>query len=63
MIEPSTHLSPQLLVAADILVQPDGSPGPFNDYRFPSKLPDFFASGRPVVLPKTNIGLYLSERS
>lgn len=51
---------PELLIAADVLVQP-GSPGPFNDYRFPSKLPDFLASGRPVVLPKTNIGLYLED--
>ena len=40
---------------ADVLVQP-GRPGSFNDYRFPSKLPEFFASGRPVVLPATNIG-------
>jgi glycosyltransferase involved in cell wall biosynthesis len=51
---------PELLVAADILVQP-GSPGPFNDYRFPSKLPEFLASGRPVVLPRTNIGLCLQD--
>lgn len=41
---------------ADFLVQP-GHPGPFNDYRFPSKLPEFFALGRPVILPATNIGL------
>ncbi len=51
---------PELLIAADILVQP-GSPGPFNDYRFPSKVPDFLASGRPVVLPRTNIGLHLRD--
>jgi len=50
----------EVLVAADILVQP-GAPGPFNDYRFPSKLPDFLASGRPVVLPRTNIGLCLED--
>jgi len=41
---------------ADILVQP-GHPGAFNDYRFPSKLPEFFALGKPVILPATNIGL------
>jgi glycosyltransferase involved in cell wall biosynthesis len=51
---------PELLAAADVLVQP-GRPGPFNDYRFPSKLPDFLASGRPVVLPRTNIGLQLQD--
>ncbi len=45
-----------LLAMADVLVQP-GVPGPFNDMRFPSKLPEYLASGRPVVLPRTNIGL------
>jgi len=49
---------PNLLAAADVLVQP-GRPGPFDDYRFPGKLPEFLASGRPVVLPRTNIGLHL----
>ena len=33
-----------------------GGPDEFNDYRFPSKLPEFFALGRPVVLPRTNLG-------
>lgn len=51
---------PELLAAADVLVQP-GGPDPFNDYRFPSKLPEFLASGRPVVLPRTNIGLELEN--
>ncbi len=51
---------PELLAAADVLVQP-GRPGPWNDYRFPSKLPDFLASGRPVVLPRANIGLELED--
>jgi glycosyltransferase involved in cell wall biosynthesis len=50
----------ELLHAADVLVQP-GAPGPFNDYRFPSKLPEFLASGQPVVLPRTNIGLHLED--
>jgi glycosyltransferase involved in cell wall biosynthesis len=45
-----------VLAMADIFVQP-GSADAFNDYRFPSKLPEFFSLGRPVVLPKTNIGL------
>ena len=44
-----------VLAAADVFVQP-GTSDPFNDYRFPSKLPEFFAIGRPVVLPRTNLG-------
>lgn len=48
------HLPP-LMALADIFVQP-GAPDAFNDYRFPSKLPEFFALGRPVVLPRTNVG-------
>jgi glycosyltransferase involved in cell wall biosynthesis len=48
------HLPP-LMALADIFVQP-GEPDAFNDYRFPSKLPEFFALGRPVVLPRTNLG-------
>ena len=51
---------PALLALADVLIQP-GKPGPFNDYRLPSKLPEFLSSGRPVILPKTNIGLRLRE--
>ena len=48
------HL-PALMAAADYFVQP-GLPGTFNDYRFPSKLPEFFSLGRPVILPHTNLG-------
>jgi glycosyltransferase involved in cell wall biosynthesis/2-polyprenyl-3-methyl-5-hydroxy-6-metoxy-1,4-benzoquinol methylase len=51
---------PRLLAAADLLVQPGGS-NEFNDYRFPSKLPEFLASGRPVVLPRSNVGLLLKD--
>lgn len=51
---------PELLAAADVLVQP-GRGGRFDDYRFPSKLPEFLASGRPVVLPQSNIGRYLRD--
>ncbi|MCL2932613.1 MAG: tetratricopeptide repeat protein [Trichodesmium sp. MAG_R03] len=47
---------PEILAAADVLVQP-GVPGVFNDERVPSKLLEYFAMGRPVVLPKTNVGL------
>ena len=49
------HHLPPLLALADIFVQP-GAADAFNDYRFPSKLPEFFALGRPVVLPRTNLG-------
>ena len=51
------HLPP-LMALADIFVQP-GVPDAFNDHRFPSKLPEFFALGRPVVLPRTNLGTRL----
>ena len=51
---------PGLLSVADVLVQP-GHPGPFDDYRLPSKLPEFLASGRPVVLPKANIALHMKD--
>jgi len=49
-----------LVRCADIFVQP-GAPGPFNDYRLPSKLPEFMAVGRPIVLPRTNVGLRLRD--
>jgi glycosyltransferase involved in cell wall biosynthesis len=49
---------PEVLACADVLVQP-GKPGPFNDYRFPCKLPEYLAAGRPVVLPATNLGNHL----
>ncbi len=51
---------PRLLALADALVQP-GRPGPFNDYRLPSKLPEFLASGRPVALPPTNLANLLQD--
>lgn len=49
-----------LLKSADLFVQP-GRPGAFNDYRLPSKLPEFLAVGRPVVLPATNVGSRLRD--
>ena len=53
---------PHLLALADLLVQP-GRPGAFNDYRLPSKLPEFLASGKAVLLPPTNLaGLMQSGR-
>ena len=51
---------PAYLALADVFVQP-GAPGPFNDYRFPSKLPEFFAMGKPVILPRANVGLSLRD--
>lgn len=48
------HL-PALMALADYFVQP-GLPGAFNNYRFPSKLPEFFSIGRPVIVPRTNLG-------
>lgn len=50
----------ELLKCADLYVQP-GAPGPFNDYRLPSKLPEFMAVGRPMALPATNVGLRLRD--
>ena len=50
----------QLVKCADLFVQP-GAPGLFNDYRLPSKLPEFMAIGRPIILPRTNVGLRLRD--
>jgi hypothetical protein len=50
-----------LLALADLLVQP-GKPDAFNDYRFPSKLPEFLSVGRPVILPDTNIAKHMVHR-
>ena len=50
----------ELIKCADLFVQP-GAPGPFNDYRLPSKLPEFMAVGRPIILPKANVGLRLRD--
>ena len=51
---------PQIMQAADILIQP-GKDTPFNHYRFPCKLPMFMASGRPVILPRSNLGYFLDN--
>lgn len=50
----------KILKLADFFVQP-GGPDEFNSYRLPSKLPEFFAMGRPVVLANTNIGLSMTD--
>jgi len=46
---------PSYYALADAFVQP-GRSSEFNDYRIPSKLPEFFAMGRPVILPNANVG-------
>jgi len=51
---------PRVLSIADALVQP-GRAGPFNDFRFPSKLPEYFASGKPVLIPDTNLARYVED--
>jgi glycosyltransferase involved in cell wall biosynthesis/2-polyprenyl-3-methyl-5-hydroxy-6-metoxy-1,4-benzoquinol methylase len=56
----SRREEPRLLAAADVLVQP-GQPNEINDFRFPAKLPEFLASARPVVLPRSNLGLLLKD--
>ena len=53
---------PGYLALADAFVQP-GAPNDFNRYRLPSKLPEFLAMGRPVVLPNCNIGHDLERRT
>ena len=51
---------PGYLALADAFVQP-GAPDDFNRYRLPSKLPEFLAMGRPVILPDCNIGHDLAD--
>ncbi|MDR1686774.1 MAG: glycosyltransferase family 4 protein [Desulfovibrio sp.] len=51
---------PRIMRAADYLVQP-GVDNAFNHYRFPCKLPLFLASGRPVILPESNLGRLLTH--
>jgi glycosyltransferase involved in cell wall biosynthesis len=52
---------PEIMAVADIFAQP-GVPGPYNDQRFPAKLLEFFSLGRPVILPRTNLGLKAVHR-
>ena len=51
---------PVYLSIADILIQP-GKAGLYNDYRLPSKIPEFLFMKKPVVLPDTNIGRFLKN--
>ena len=50
---PRTEL-PDILALADVFVQP-GKIDPFEDLRLPSKVPEFLAMGRPVLMPDVNI--------
>jgi glycosyltransferase involved in cell wall biosynthesis len=50
----------EILKLADFFVQP-GGPDAFNNYRLPSKIPEYLATGRPVVLPRANIGLHMQD--
>ncbi len=50
----------EILKLADFFVQP-GGPNAFNNYRLPSKIPEYLAMGRPVVLAKANVGLRLQD--
>lgn len=52
---------PDIMALADFLIQP-GRPDKFNDYRFPSKLPEFLAMGKPVILPDTNIAQMMEHK-
>ena len=52
---------PEILALADILVQP-GRADEFNDYRFPSKIPEFLAMGKPVIIPNSNIAKILTHK-
>ena len=49
---------PGILSLADALVQP-GADNAFNEFRLPGKLPEFFAMGRPVIVPRTNAGRFV----
>jgi glycosyltransferase involved in cell wall biosynthesis len=49
---------PALLSLADVLIQP-GADNSFNEFRLPGKLPEFFAMGRPVILPRSNVGRFV----
>lgn len=48
----------EILSLADFFVQP-GCSNAFNDYRFPSKIPEFLSMGKPTILPNTNIATQL----
>jgi len=51
---------PLYLSISDVLIQP-GKSNIFNDYRLPSKIPEFLLMGKPVAVPDTNIGRFLKN--
>lgn len=52
---------PDIYALSDTLIQP-GCSDPFNDYRFPSKLPEALISGIPIILPYSNLGRYMKDK-
>jgi hypothetical protein len=55
------ELIPEILNAADLLIQP-GNADEFNNYRLPSKIPEFLATSIPVIIPNSNIAYYLKDQ-
>jgi len=55
------ELIPEILNAADLLIQP-GNADEFNNYRLPSKIPEFLATSIPVIIPNSNIAYYLEDQ-
>ncbi len=51
---------PELLALADVCVQP-GRCNMFNDLRLPSKIPEWLAMAKPVLLPAANIAALLED--
>jgi glycosyltransferase involved in cell wall biosynthesis len=51
---------PAILSLAEVLVQP-GADNAFNEFRLPGKLPEFFAMGRPVIIPHSNVGRFVRD--
>lgn len=56
------RMIPGYLKLADVCVQP-GKVDEFNEYRFPSKIPEFMICGKPVVMARTNIGRVLRHET
>lgn len=50
----------RLIELADIVVQP-GRVNSYNEHRLPSKLPDFFCLGKPVITTTSNLGRRLTN--
>lgn len=51
---------PRVLSLADFFVQPGLHNRP-NDFWLPRKIPEFFAMGRPVILPRVGIGEFIEH--